>query len=443
MTPLISHPADAFNGTAMVPGDKSISHRALMIAALAIGETTISGLLEGQDVLATAAALSALGVDIINDGGGNWRVHGRGLGGLTEPQTTLDMGNSGTAARLLLGVLAGHPLTATITGDASLNGRPMGRVIEPLQHMGAQFKARPGNLLPLTMTGAADPLPVDLELDVPSAQVKSAILLAGLCAPGLTRVVEPRPTRDHTERMLTSFGAEVAVEDIEDGRRAVTVAGQPELTATDITVPGDISSAAFPLVAALIVPGGKIELTGVGINPLRTGLLDTLRDMGAAISITNERLVGGEPVADIDAAAGRLRGVVVPASRAPSMIDEYPILAVAAAMAEGATIMHGLAELRVKESDRLSAIAKGLSACGVTVEAGDDVLVVHGIGKPPKGGATVAVHMDHRIAMAFLVLGMTCENPVTVDDGTPIETSFPGFRELMNGCGAKIEETRS
>lgn len=423
-----------------VPGDKSISHRALMLGALAVGETTISGLLEGEDVLRTAAAMRALGARI--DEGqaakdGIWRIRGRGIGGLAEPGDVLDMGNAGTGARLLMGLLASHRLTAFLTGDASLRGRPMGRVAAPLRLMGAEIVSRGGDRLPLAVIGTAEPMPITYRLPVPSAQVKSAVLLAGLNTPGETTVIEPEPTRDHTELMLRHFGASLRVEALAEGR-AVTLIGQPELTGQAIRVPADPSSAAFPLVAALLCPGSRLRLPGVGMNPHRIGLIDTLRDMGADIVAENPRTEAGEPVADLIVGASELTGVEVPAARAPSMIDEYPILAVAAACARGRTVMRGLAELRVKESDRLAAVAGGLAACGVAVEAGPDSLIVEGSGSPPPGGAVIPSGLDHRIAMAFLVLGMAASAPVGVDDAAPIETSFPGFAALMNGIGARI-----
>jgi 3-phosphoshikimate 1-carboxyvinyltransferase len=430
-------PVGRLAGEARVPGDKSISHRALMIGALAVGETVIDGLLEGEDVLRTAAAMRALGALAARGADGCWRVQGRGIGGLAEPDDVLDMGNAGTGARLLMGLLASHPLTACLTGDASLRRRPMARVTAPLAQIGASFMGRAGGRLPLAIRGTADPLPIEYRLPVPSAQVKSAILLAGLNTPGITTVIEPEPTRDHTELMLRHFGASLTVAVSPEGRR-VSLAGQPELVARAVSVPADPSSAAFPLVAALIRPGSAVRLPGVGLNPHRTGLIATLREMGADIAIRDQRLQAGEPVGDLEVAAGRLAGIEVPAERAPSMIDEYPILAVAAALAEGTTVMRGLAELRVKESDRLAAVAAGLAACGVAVEAGSDSLAVTGTGRPPRGGATIATGLDHRIAMAFLVLGLAAEQPVTIDDAAPIETSFPGFVALMNGLGAAI-----
>jgi 3-phosphoshikimate 1-carboxyvinyltransferase len=440
--PLVSHPAGALVGTVKVPGDKSISHRALMIGALAVGETTIEGLLEGEDVLRTAAAMRALGAQVERGSGGVWRVHGRGLGGLAEPADVLDMGNAGTGARLLMGLLASHRLTAFLTGDASLRRRPMGRVAAPLRLMGAEIVARGGDRLPLAVIGAAEPMPITYRLPVPSAQVKSAILLAGLNTPGETTVIEPEPTRDHTELMLRHYGATLRVEQGTEGR-AVTIVGQPELAGRAIRVPGDPSSAAFPLVAALIRPGSRLRLAGIGMNPHRFGLIETLREMGADIAIENARAEAGEPVADLVVQASALRGVEVPAGRAPSMIDEYPVLAVAAACAGGRTVMRGLAELRVKESDRLAAVANGLAACGVKVEAGEDSLTVDGTGRPPAGGATIPTGLDHRIAMAFLVLGMAAGSPVGVDDSGPIDTSFPGFAGLMNGLGARIVPGKS
>jgi len=427
------------NGAARVPGDKSISHRALMIGALALGETRIEGLLEGEDVLRTAAAMRALGATVSQEGAGRWRVAGRGIGGLAEPADILDMGNAGTGARLLMGLLATHPLTAFFTGDASLRKRPMERVAVPLRQMGAVIHAREGGRLPLALIGAREPMPITYKLPVASAQIKSAVLLAGLNAPGATTVIEPEPTRDHTELMLRYFGVDVRVAQTSQGRGA-TVIGQPEIEGRDIRVPADPSSAAFPMVAALIRPGSDIRLENVGINPHRIGLIETLIEMGADITFENRREQAGEPIADIRVKAGRLKGVTVPASRAPSMIDEYPILAMAAGFADGPTRMEGLAELRVKESDRLAAIARGLQACGVEVEAGEDYLVVNGASTAPRGGAEIEAELDHRIAMSFLVLGMAAREPIAIDDGSPIDTSFPGFAALMNALGAQIRE---
>ena len=418
-------------GRAAVPGDKSISHRALMFGALAVGTTEIGGLLEGEDVLRTAAAMRLLGAEVERLGAGAWRVAGRGVGGLAEPADVLDMGNSGTAARLLCGLLAGHPIFAVMTGDASLRRRPMRRVTEPLAASGAQFWTREGGRLPLAVRGAVDALPLDYRLPVASAQVKSACLLAGLCARGTTRVVEPERTRDHTENMLRHFGAAVRVAD-EAAGRVIELEGQPELVAAPVAVPGDPSSAAFPIVAALLVPGSRVVVEGVGLNPLRTGLFATLREMGAALRVENERIAGGERVGDIVAEHAALTAVEVPPERAPSMIDEYPVLAVAASLARGVTRMRGLGELRVKESDRLAATAALLGANGVRVEIAGDDLLVHGSGGAPAGGGLVATHMDHRIAMSALVLGLGARAAVRVDDAGFIETSFPGFAALMN-----------
>ncbi len=424
-------PPAPLSGTHRVPGDKSISHRALMFGALAIGTTEIEGLLEGEDVLRTAAAMRALGATVEQRGPGAWRVAGRGIGGLVEPANVLDMGNSGTAARLLCGLLAGHSIFSVMTGDASLRRRPMLRVTDPLSATGASFWTREGGRLPLAVRGAADPLPLDYRLPVASAQVKSACLLAGLCARGTTRVVEPEPTRDHTENMLRHFGATVRVEDTAEGR-VIELEGQPELRAAPILVPGDPSSAAFLLVAALLVPGSQVTIANVGLNPLRTGLFATLREMGAELRIENARVEGGEPVGDLVATHGPLRAVEVPPGRAPSMIDEYPVLAVAAAAATGTSRMRGLAELRVKESDRLAATAAMLAANGIAARIEGDDLLVEGTGGAIPGGGLVATHMDHRLAMSALVMGLAARAPVAVDDAGFIETSFPGFAALMN-----------
>ncbi len=429
----VSHPCGSLEGRVRAPGDKSVSHRALMLAGVAVGETKIDGLLESEDISATAGALRALGVEVERVEPGRWHVHGRGVGGLAEPDDVLDMGNSGTSARLLLGLLATHPLTAVLTGDASLRSRPMRRVSEPLARFGAAFHGRANGRLPVTVVGAGCPTPVRYALPVASAQVKSAVLLAGLNTPGETVVVEPVPTRDHTERMLQHFGACVRRE----AGGVVRLTGEPELTGRAVSVPGDISSAAFPLAAAAILPGSSVTVTDVGLNPGRIGLIDTLREMGAGIAIANERVAGGEPVGDITAVWRPLTAVDVPAERVPSMIDEIPVLAVAAAFAEGVTRMAGLAELRVKESDRLGAMAAGLASCGVAVQESADMLEV--TGGRPTGGARIASRLDHRIAMAFLVLGMGARDPVHIDDIAPVATSFPGFVELMNGLGAAIE----
>jgi len=435
---LRSHPAAGLSGRATVPGDKSLSHRALLFGALAAGESRITGLLEGADVLATAEALRALGVELEREGEGRWRVHGRGLGGLAEPDRPLDLGNSGTGARLLLGVLAGHPFTTFLTGDESLRARPMGRAIEPLCRMGAAVLARSGQRLPLAITGTNELMPIRCEQPVASAQVKSAVLLAGLHAAGRTTVIEPRPSRDHTERLLGQLGAVLEIATLGDGRRAISVTGQPELEAAELAIPGDISSAAFPLVAAAVQEGSALRLDHVGVNPLRSGLLDCLLEMGAELRQI-DGTSDGEPVAALEISGSSLAGIDVPAERAPRMIDEYPILAVAAACARGTTRLAGLAELRVKESDRLAAIARGLTACGIEVEVGEDSLVVHGRGGPPPGGGLIDAHHDHRIAMSFLVLGTVARTPVTVEGAETIETSFPGFAALMNRLGAKIE----
>lgn len=444
--PVTARPGKALAGDITVPGDKSISHRALMFGALAVGETVIHGLLEGEDVHRTAAAMRALGAEVSRDKDGTWRVRGRGIGGLSEPGDVLDMGNSGTSARLLLGILATAPFTTFLTGDASLRKRPMARVAAPLERFGARFLARGAAdgklLLPLAITGTADPVPVSYTLPVASAQVKSAVLLAGLGTPGETTVIEKAPTRDHTELMLRHFGATVKIARTPDGASAITVIGQPELSGRGVQVPADPSSAAFPLVAALLVPGSRVTVRNVGLNPRRAGLYDTLREMGADVTISHPRSEAGEPVGDIIAAASELKGVEVPPERAPSMIDEYPILAVAASFARGDTKMRGLGELRVKESDRLSAIAAGLKACGVEVFVDGDDLIVRGKGGRAAGlaagAAAIPTHLDHRIAMSFLVMGLAAQNPVSVDDATPIDTSFPGFLALMRGLGADI-----
>jgi 3-phosphoshikimate 1-carboxyvinyltransferase len=424
-------------GRIRVPGDKSISHRSLMLGALALGETEIHGLLEGEDVLRTAEAMRQLGGAAERGPDGVWRARGRGIGGLREAAEVLDLGNAGTGTRLLMGLVAAYPMVTFFTGDASLRSRPMARVADPLKLMGAQVIAREGGRPPLAVIGTKDPLPIAYKLPVASAQVKSAILLAGLNTPGVTTVIEPEPTRDHTELMLKGFGATLEVEQTKEGR-AVSLTGQPELTGRKIVVPGDPSSAAFPIAAALVVPGSELTIENVGLNPHRIGLIETLLEMGADIAIENERVEAGERVGDLKVKHGPLKGVTVPPERAPSMIDEYPILSVVAAYAEGETRMLGLGELRVKESDRLGAMARGLAACGVTVAEGPDWLSVTGNGKPPKGGAEIAVNLDHRPAMSFLVLGLAAKAPVAIDDGAPIDTSFPTFVDLMNGIGAGI-----
>jgi 3-phosphoshikimate 1-carboxyvinyltransferase len=436
-SPLTAHPAAPLRGTITVPGDKSISHRALMLAALAIGQTRIAGLLEGEDVLRTAAAMRALGAAITRHTEDEWRVSGVGIGGLAEPDDVLDMGNSGTAARLLAGILASHPIFSVLTGDASLRRRPMGRVIDPLSQSGAQFSARAGGKLPLAIRGPLHAMPLDYRLPVASAQVKSAILLAGLNARGQTRVEEPVATRDHTENMLRHFGAEITVERDGPGR-IITLTGQPELIAADIKVPCDPSSAAFPIVAALLSPGSQITVEGVGLNPLRTGLFAVLRDMGANLAVSNERIEGGEPVGNITVVAGPLNAIDTPPEVTPSMIDEFPVLAVACAFAAGTSRLRGLGELRVKESDRLAATAALLAENGIKTEIDGDDLTVHGLGGPPAGGGLVSTHMDHRLAMSALVLGTAARAPVQVDDVSFIDTSFPGFVALMNRLGCRF-----
>jgi len=436
LLPVISRrPAAPLCGTIRVPGDKSISHRALMFGALAVGQTRIAGLLEGEDVLRTAAAMRALGAEVTQDGAGAWLVAGRGVGGLTEPADVLDMGNSGTAARLLAGILASHPFFSVMTGDASLRRRPMRRVTDPLAQCGARFTSRVGGRLPLAIEGAHEALPLDYVVPVPSAQVKSALLLCGLNAPGITRIEEREATRDHSENMLRHFGATVSVV-VHGAGRIIELHGQPELHAADVVVPGDPSSAAFPLAAALLVAGSRLRIEGVGLNPLRTGLFATLREMGAVLGIENARTEGGEPVGDIIAEYTALRGIDVAPERAPSMIDEYPILAVLAAAASGTTRMRGLKELRVKESDRLSATAAMLAANGVRVTIEGDDLIVHGAGQGGggiPGGGIVETHMDHRLAMSALVMGLASRDGVGVDDASFIDTSFPKFLALMNG----------
>lgn len=436
--PLAARRAGPLTGKALVPGDKSISHRALILGAMAVGETRIAGLLEAEDVLNTAQAMRHLGAQAIRDGEGAWRVWGVGVGGFAEPDTVLDFGNSGTGSRLVMGAVATTPVLTFFTGDESLRKRPMRRVIEPLALFGAESWSREGGLLPLAMKGARHPLAIAHEVAVASAQVKSALLLAALNAPGRSRIVQKTLTRDHTEKMLKAFGAEVAVEPLAEGE-AVTLLGEAELRATEVVVPRDPSSAAFPLAAALIVPDSEITVPGVLLNVRRTGLIDTLREMGADIAIENLRESGGESVGDLRVRASALKGIEVPAERAASMIDEYPILGVLAAFAEGPTIMRGLEELRVKESDRLSAIVEGLKACGVSVEELPDGMIVDGRGPDGvPGGGRVATHMDHRIAMAFLVCGMAARQTVAVDDTRMIATSFPDFEQLMRNLGARF-----
>ena len=437
--PMTSAKSGPLKGTASVPGDKSISHRALIFGAMALGETKIAGLLEGQDVLDTAKAMQAFGASVTRHGPGAWTVQGVGVGGFTEPGDVIDCGNSGTGVRLIMGCMATTAMTATFTGDASLRKRPMGRVTDPLSLFGAAAYGRNGGRLPMTVVGAADPKPVRYALPVASAQVKSAVLLAGLNAPGETVVIEREPTRDHSERMLLGFGAALTVEKTAAGN-VITLAGRPTLKAQTVAVPRDPSSAAFPVCAALIVEGSDILVPGVSQNLTRNGLYLTLVEMGADIEFQNPRTEGGEPVADLRVRfSGDMTGIEVPAARAPSMIDEYPVLSVVAACATGRTVMRGIKELRVKESDRIDAMARGLEACGVRIEEDEDTLIVHGLGAGNvPGGATCKTHIDHRIAMSFLVLGMAAQKPVSVDDASPIATSFPLFEGLMAGLGASL-----
>jgi 3-phosphoshikimate 1-carboxyvinyltransferase len=435
---LTARRSKALKGHVRVPGDKSISHRSLILSAMTVGETRIAGLLEGEDVINTAKVMRALGAKVERTGEGAWVVHGVGVGGFAQPQAALDFGNSGTGCRLVMGAVAGCPVTAVFDGDASLRKRPMKRVLDPLSQIGAHaLDMAEGGRLPLRLQGARDPIPIEYASPVASAQLKSAVLLAGLAAPGHTVVIEKEATRDHTEKMLTHFGAEVTVEPIGSHGRRVTLKGRPELVPAPLQVPADPSSAAFPLAAALIVPCSEIVLEGVMTNPLRTGLFVTLREMGAAIETLSTKTDGGEEVADLRVKTSGLRGVEVPAERAPSMIDEYPILAVLASFAEGTTRMRGLSELKVKESDRLAATAQMLRVNGVEVEIEGDDLIVHGTGRAP-GGGTVATHMDHRLAMSALVMGLASDKPVSVDDAAFIATSFPGFVDLMRGMGAEL-----
>ena len=437
--PMTSRKSGPLKGIANVPGDKSISHRSLILGAMAVGETRIEGLLEGQDVLDTAKAMRSFGATVTDHGGGNWSVNGVGVGGLCEPETVIDCGNSGTGVRLLMGAMATHPISVTFTGDASLNKRPMARVTDPIALFGAEAHGRTGGRLPMTIQGAKHPVPIQYKVPVPSAQVKSAVLLAGLNAPGKTVVIEPEATRDHTERMLAGFGAEITVEDSPEGH-IITLTGQPELNPQNITVPRDPSSAAFPVCAALICEGSDVLVPNIGLNPTRAGLFTTLREMGADLSYENERVEGGEPVADLRARfSPNMVGIEVPPERAASMIDEYPILSVIASFASGKTVMRGVKELRVKESDRIEAMATGLRANGVEVEEGEDWWIVSGQGSGKvRGGGLCATYLDHRIAMSFVIMGMASENPVKIDDGSPIVTSFPIFEDLMTDLGGAI-----
>jgi 3-phosphoshikimate 1-carboxyvinyltransferase len=442
--PLAARRAGPLSGQALVPGDKSISHRALILGALAVGETRISGLLEAGDVLNTAEAVRHLGAEVVRDGQGAWRVWGVGVGGFSEPETILDFGNSGTGSRLVMGAMATTPITAVFTGDASLRRRPMRRVVEPLALFGAETWAREGGLMPLTMRGAAQPMAIEHEVAVASAQVKSALLLAALDAPGRSRIAQKALTRDHTERMLAAFGAQVSVEPLTGGGEAITILGEAELCPTEIAVPRDPSSAAFPLAAALLVPGSQIVIPGILLNERRIGLLETLKEMGADVVTENLRESGGEKIGDLRVRASSLKGIEVPAERAPSMIDEYPIVCVLAAFSEGRTVLRGVEELRVKESDRLAAIAGGLKACGIQVEELADGLVIEGRGLDGvPGGARIATQMDHRIAMSFLVAGMAARQAVSVDDTGMIATSFPEFEQSMRNLGARFSVPNS
>lgn len=435
-TPLQARQSPALTGSARVPGDKSISHRALILGALSVGRTSISGLLEGEDVLNTAKAMAALGAKVERTGDTSWRVNGVGVAGFAEPKGPLDFGNSGTGCRLAMGAVAGCPITATFDGDASLRSRPMRRILDPLELMGARSQdSAAGGRLPLAIHGARDPVPIVYRTPVASAQIKSAVLLAGLSAPGVTTVIENEASRDHTELMLKQFGASVTTTPEGVHGRRIDLKGQPELHGADVVVPADPSSAAFPMVAALVVAGSEIMLTDVMTNPLRTGLITTLREMGGAIDEMERRGENGEPMADFRIRASQLRGVEVPPERAPSMIDEYLVLAVAAAFAEGTTVMRGLQELRVKESDRLEATAAMLRVNGVKVEISGDDMIVEGRGHVP-GGGVVATHMDHRIAMSALVMGLAADKPVGVDDTAFIATSFPDFIPMMRRLGA-------
>lgn len=437
MASLTSKKSGPLRGAARVPGDKSISHRAIMLGGIAVGETIVSGLLEGEDVLRTAEAMKAMGARVEKSGDGLWRIHGVGLGGLKAPKHDLDMGNSGTSTRLLMGLIGGHPITARFIGDASLSKRPMKRAMIPLELMGVSFESNEGKL-PLIVHGARDVVAIEYELPVASAQVKSAVLLAGLNTRGKTSVIEKTPTRDHTENMLRHFGLDVEVENLNEGAQKISLTGQRDLEGCAVDVPADPSSAAFPCVAALLNEGSDIQLTRVGINERRVGLYETLKEMGADIEFQYARVEAGEPVANIVVRGSKLKGIDVPAARVPSMIDEIPILAVAASYANGTTRLTGLEELRVKESDRLLMMYEGLKACGVNCEMAESSLTIHGEGKPPRGGALIKTELDHRIAMSFLVLGSVTDEPVTVDDADPIKTSFPNFEELMNDLGTEI-----
>lgn len=435
--PMSSRRSGALKGTASIPGDKSISHRALILGAMAVGRTHVTGLLEGQDVLDTAKAMQAFGATVARLGPGEWTIDGVGVGGFAEPEGVIDCGNSGTGVRLIMGAMATTPITATFTGDASLSRRPMRRITDPLALFGAEITTREGGLLPVTIKGTEDPLPVRYQTPVASAQIKSAVLLAGVNAPGQTVVIEKEPTRDHSERMLAGFGATITTQITDEGR-VITLTGRPELRGQTVAVPRDPSSAAFPVAAALIVPGSEVRVPGISRNPTRDGLYVTLAEMGADLTWENDREEGGEPVADLIVRHSKLKGVNVPADRAASMIDEFPILSVIAAMADGPTVMNGVAELRVKESDRIDAMAKGMRANGVAVDETRDSMTVHGTGRIPGGAGPVATHLDHRIAMSFMVAGLAADAEITVDDGAAIATSFPDFVPLMQGLGADL-----
>jgi len=435
--PMTARKSLALKGTALIPGDKSVSHRAFILGALSVGETHVTGLLEGQDVLDTGKAMTAFGADVQRLGEGEWVINGVGVGGFGEPDDVIDCGNAGTGVRLIMGAMATSPITTTFTGDASLRSRPMGRILDPLALFGAQSVGRDKGMLPLTLVGARDPMPARYISPVPSAQVKSAVLLAGLNAPGETVLIEREKTRDHSERMLRGFGAQIETVKTAEGYE-ITLQGQPELKPQTIAVPRDPSSAAFPIAAALLVEGSEILLPNIGLNPTRAGLLTTLLEMGADITYENEREEGGEPVADLRVRASSLKGIEVPPERAPSMIDEYPILSALAAFASGKTVMRGVKELRVKECDRIDAMARGLEAMGVKIEEGDDFLIVHGQDGDVAGGITAQTHFDHRIAMSFLCMGLATAKPVSIDDAGAIATSFPVFEELMTGLGAQI-----
>lgn len=435
-------PAGPLRGRIRVPGDKSISHRAIMLSALAVGESTITGLLEGEDVLATAAAMRAMGAQVERTGEGAWTVHGVGVGGLLQPQAALDMGNSGTSTRLLMGLVAAHAITTTFTGDASLSKRPMGRVTGPLSQMGADITASPGDTLPLMLRGLAPAVPIEYRLPVASAQVKSAVLLAGLNTPGITTVIEPIPTRDHSERMLQGFGADLTVELEADGTRIIRLRGPAELKPQVIDVPGDPSSAAFFIVAALLVPGSELTIENVGLNPTRAGLINVLRLMGGRIEEMNPRQVGGEPVADLLVRHSALKGITVDPAVVPSMVDEFPALFVAAALAQGRTVTTGLDELRVKESDRIAVMAHALTLAGARLQETEDGLIIDGTGGEPLEGGTLPVptHLDHRIAMSMAVAGLASYHGVEVDDTRPIATSFPQFEALLDGSVSRNDQ---